>query len=137
MKLAFALAGLAAIAAAAPPFLFDPVPRWADEPETEEVCRAIEAECTGQMKDGTIEAEFVYDDLYDADGKLVGVRMVESTGCKPYDESLLLGERHFRTLFSEPGKPDLDDIHLELADGVPRDAVRIVKRGATNASIGC
>ena len=137
MKALIALAGLGAIAAAAPGFHFDPVPRWPEEPETEEVCKAIEAECAAQMVDGSIEAEFGYDDLYDADGKLVGVRMVRSTGCKPYDESLLLGERHFRTLFSEPGKPDLDDIHLELANGVPRDGVRIVKRGSTSASIGC
>jgi hypothetical protein len=137
VKLLLALAGMGAVAAAAPGFYFDPVPRWADEPETEDVCKAIVAECAAQMKDGSLEAEFVYDDLYDADGKLAGVRMVRSTGCKPYDESLLLGERHFRTMFSEPGKPDLDDVHLELANGVPRESVRIVKRGSTSASIGC
>jgi hypothetical protein len=137
VKLALGLGGLLAVAAGAPPFFFDPVPRWSEEPQTEDVCRAIETECADLLKDGQIDAEFVYDDLYDADGKLTGVRMVKSTGCKPYDESLLLGERHFRTLFSEEGKPDLDDVHLELATGVPRDGVRIVKRGSTSASIGC
>ena len=32
-------------AAAAPVFLFAPVPRWSEPPETEEVCAAIEMEC--------------------------------------------------------------------------------------------
>ena len=128
-----------ALVAAAPPgdFHFEPVPRWAQDPETETVCAAIRAECATMLKDDQIEAEFTYDDLYDPEGMLAGVRMVTSTGCKPLDEHLLLSERDFRTAFSQPGKPDLDDIRLEMAPGIPKDKVRIAKRGTTSATIGC
>ena len=53
------------------------------------------------------------------------------------DEHLLLSHRHFATTFSEAGKPDLDDITVELAPGTPKDSVRLVKRGSTQVSIGC
>jgi hypothetical protein len=65
------------------------------------------------------------------------LRSLGSTGCKPLDEHLLLGHRHFRTVFTKPGEPDLDDIKVELAQGTTRDAVRLVKRGTTSVSIGC
>ena len=68
---------------------------------------------------------------YNADGMLVGLRSLQSTGCKPLDEHLLISHRHFATAFSEPGKPDLDDVTVELAPGTPKDAVRLVKRGST------
>lgn len=124
---------------AAPPqsFSMDPKPRWAEDPETEVVCAAIRAECHGMLKDGQIDVDWAYDDLYDADGMLVGVRQKQSTGCKPLDEHLVLSERHFRQAFSSEGKPDLDDITAELAPGVPKDGVRIVKAGTTSVSIGC
>ena len=68
---------------------------------------------------------------------LVGLRSLNSTGCKPLDEHLLLGQRHFHTVFTKEGQPDLDDIAVELAPGTPRDAVRLVKWGSTSVPIGC
>ena len=124
-------------AAPAPDFAFDPKPRWTEDPETEIVCAAIRAECPAQLKDGEIEAEWRYAEIYNADGMLIGVRSLGSTGCKPLDEHLVLGQRHFRTIFTKPGQPDLDDITAELAPGTPKDAVRIIKQGSTSVSIGC
>lgn len=133
-----ALMALAGGAAAQPStFAFEPKPRWAEDPETEVVCEAIRAECPAQLKDGEIETEWSYAELYDADGMLVGLRSLGSTGCKPLDEHMLLGQRRFRTVFTKAGEPDLDDIKVELAPGTSRDAVRLVKRGTTSVSIGC
>jgi len=131
------LVGAAALAQGAAPFFYDPQPRWAERPETEEVCAAIVKECPGLLKESEIETEWGYAELYDADGFLVGVRSVKSTGCKPLDEHLVLGQRHFRGAFSKPGVPDLDDIKAELAPGTNKDAVRIVKRGETQVGMGC
>jgi hypothetical protein len=142
MKLAAALilAGIAAagVAAAQRPagFAFEPAPRWAEEQETEAVCAAVEKECAGQLKDGSIEANWGYAELYDAGGYLVGLRSTRSTGCKPLDEHMLLGHRHFRTVFSK-GAPDLDDLRIDVAPGTNRDTVRLVKTGETSVSFGC
>lgn len=126
-------------AAAAPPsgFDFDPKPRWAGDPETQVVCSAIRAECSGMLKEGGIDAKWHYAEYYSADGMLVGIHSVVSTGCKPLDEHLLLSHRQFRMTFSEPGKPDLDEARVELAPGISKDAVRLVKSGSTQVSIGC
>jgi hypothetical protein len=131
------LATTASAAAAAPVFLFAPVPRWSEPPETEEVCAAIEKECPTLWAAETIETEFGYEELYDPEGILVGVQMTRSTGCKPLDESLLLGQRRFRLAFHAEGKPDIDDIHAELGAGVSPDQVRIVKASQTSVSMGC
>jgi hypothetical protein len=133
-----AMITLAGGAAAQPSgFDYSPVPRWADDPETEVVCAAMRAECAGILKRGEVDAEWRYAELYDADGRLVGVHSLASTGCKPLDEHLLLSHRHFRTMFSEEGKPDLDDIRVELKPGTPKDSVRLVKEGSTQVSMGC
>jgi hypothetical protein len=50
---------------------------------------------------------------------------------------MLLDHRHFLTLFTKPGEPDLDDIAVELAPGTPKDAVRLVKHGTISVSFGC
>lgn len=136
---AVALAGLTAFAAAqtARPFVYDPVPRWAEEPETEEVCKAIAAECAASFPNGEIEANWGYAELYDADGFLVGLRTMASTGCKPLDEHMLLSHRQFRGAFNQDGQPELEDIAVELKAGTPKDAVRLVKRGETQVGIGC
>ena len=134
---ASALVGAAALAQGAAPFFYDPQPRWAEDPETEVVCAAIVKECVSLLKDGEIKADWGYAELYDPDGYLVGLRSLKSTGCKPLDEHLLLGQRHFRGAFSKAGVPDLDDIKAELAPGLNKDAVRIVKTGETQVSIGC
>jgi hypothetical protein len=125
--------------AAAQPSSFDysPQPRWADDPNTEVICAAIRAECKGSLKKGEIDADWSYAELYDADGMLVGLKSVGSTGCKPLDEHLLLSHRHFRTMFAGDGKPDLDDIKVELKPGTPKDGVRLVKTGSTQVSMGC
>lgn len=133
-----AAASLAGAAAAQPSdFSYDPKPRWAEDPETEVVCAAIRAECPAMLKKGELDTEWGYAELYDADGMLVGLRSLQSTGCKPLDEHLLLDHRHFVTVFSEPGKPDLDGITVELAAGTPKGSVRLVKRGSTQVSMGC
>jgi hypothetical protein len=120
-----------------PTFSFDPQPRWQEDPETEEVCRAMESECSAQLKDGQIDSEWGYAELYNADGYLVGLRSLKSTGCKPLDEHMLLSHRHFVTVFSKDGAPDLDDMTVEVAPGTNPDSIRLVKRGATQVSIGC
>lgn len=133
-----AIVTLAGSAAAQPStFFYEPKPRWAEDPDTEVVCAAIRAECPAQLKDGEIDTDWSYAELYDVDGMLVGLRSLGSTGCKPLDEHLLLGQRHFRTVFTKKGQPDLDDIKVELAPGTSRDAVRLVKQGTTSVSIGC
>lgn len=131
----FALAGMTADRPAT--FSFDPQPRWQEDPETEDLCKAMDSECAGQLKDGQIEADWGYAEYYNADGYLVGVRSLKSTGCKPLDEHMLLSHRHFVTVFSQDGAPDLDDIKVEVAAGTNPDTVRLVKRGETQVSIGC
>jgi hypothetical protein len=129
---------LAGMTADRPPtFSFDPQPRWQEDPETEDLCKAMESECASQLKDGQIESDWGYAEYYNADGYLVGVRSLKSTGCKPLDEHMLLSHRHFVTVFSKDGSPDLDDIIVEVAAGTNPDTVRLVKRGETQISIGC
>jgi len=120
------------------PFTFSPTPRWAEEPETDALCTAIRAECRA-IKDVTdINAEFGYEELYDAHLQLVGVRMTKSTGCKPLDESELLGRRHFRMAFHHAGAPDLDgDLRVDVRAGTDPAAVTIVKASSTQISLGC
>lgn len=130
-----ALAGMTADRPAT--FSFDPQPRWQEDPETEDVCKAIQSECSAQLKDGQIDADWGYAEYYNADGYLVGLRSLKSTGCKPLDEHMLLSHRHFVTVFSQDGAPDLDDIRVEVAAGTNPDSVRVVKRGETSVSIGC
>src|SRR5690349_6475528 len=134
------IAAVAALGAGAPAppgsFEYSPQPRWAEDPETEMVCAAIRAECKGVLKDGAIDVDWGYAALYNADGILVGLRSVKSTGCKPLDEHLLLDHRHFLTVFTKPGEPDLDGITVEVAPGVSKDAVRVVKRDSMSVSMG-
>ena len=137
---AFVVAGTALMAMTADrpaSFSYDPQPRWQEEPETSDLCRAMESECAGQLKDGQIDADWGYVESYNADGYLVGLRSVKSTGCKPLDEDMLLSHRHFVTVFSEKGSPDLDDIKVEVAAGTNPDSVRLVKQSQTQVSIGC
>jgi hypothetical protein len=133
------IAGLLALtgAGAASEFAYDPKPRWVEDPETDVVCAAIRAECPGKLKNGELDVEWSYAEVYDADGMIVGLRSLQSTGCKPLDEHLLLSHRHFARVFSEPGKPDLDNISAELAPGTSKNSVRIIKRGSTQVSFGC
>lgn len=142
-KLTIGFAGLVCLAAVgiaaqtSRPFAYDPVPRWAEDPETEEVCKAVAAECAGKFPDGEIETNWGYAELYDADGYLVGLKTIASTGCKPLDEHLLLSHRHFRGAFSKDGEPELEGIAVELKPGTPKDSVRLVKKGETQVGIGC
>lgn len=133
------IAAAALLAGAAPPasFDYDPKPRWAEDPDTGVVCEAVRAECQGVLKDGGIDADWEYVALYDADGMLVGLHSLKSTGCKPLDEHLVLDHRHFLTVFTKPGEPDLDGITAVLAPGTPKDSVRLVKRDSMSVSFGC
>jgi hypothetical protein len=133
------LAGIALVAAAQRPagFSFEPQPRWTEEPETEALCEAMARECAGQLTDGSIDANWAYAEIFNADGFLVGLKSLQSTGCKPLDEHMLLGHRHFATVFSKDGAPDLDNLTVETAAGVDRNEVRLVKKGETSVSIGC
>lgn len=132
------VAGLLLAAAQRPSgFFYDPQPRWAEDPETEALCEVIASECAGQIREGAIEANWGYAEYFNADGFLVGLKSVQSTGCKPLDEHMLLGHRHFATVFSKDGAPDLDNLSVETAPGVDRNSVRLVKRGETSVSIGC
>jgi hypothetical protein len=130
-----------ALAADPPPFTFSPEPRWKsgpnEEPETDEVCAAIKRECPGIKDVSNINADFGFDALYDVDGNLAGMRMTKSTGCTPLDESLLLSQRKFILAFHKDGQQDLDNIHAEVAPGVDRGSVRIVKKDGTSVSLGC
>lgn len=132
---AFALAAMTADRPSG--FSFDPSPRWQEDPETEQLCVAMESECAGQMTDGQIDTNWAYAELYNADGYLVGLRSLRSTGCKPLDERMLLSQRHFVTVFSRDGAPDLDNMLIETAAGMDREGVRLVKKGETQVSIGC
>lgn len=136
VHVAIAIAASALLAAAAP-FAFEPQPRWSEEQETETVCAVIRAECPGTLKADSIETEWGYAEVYDADGRLVGLRSTKSTGCKPLDEHMLLGQRKFRTTFTDEGGRDLEGIKVELAPGTPREAVRLVRESSTNLSMGC
>ena len=68
---------------------------------------------------------------------LVGLRSTKSTSCRPLDEHMLLGQRKFRTTFTDEGGRDLEGIQVELAPGTPRDAVRLVRESSTSLSMGC
>ena len=131
-----ALSTLAGAAAydwqAARDFFYSPVPRWAFNPErdldfSEQVCPAIRKECPSLHAD-EFAMSFAYDELYDATGKLAGVRLLKGSGCAPLDESIVLGQREFRAKFHKEGESDLDDITVEVVDSASPDVVRIVKR---------
>ena len=141
--IAVGVIGAAAVAVAATAqqggrFEFQPMPRWADEQETEVVCEAVRAECATVMKDGGIEADWGYSEVYDGNLRLVGVRSLKSTGCKPLDEHLLLGQRDWVGKFVDGPNQDFDgDVALEFAPGGDRSGFRLVKRGSTSVSFGC
>lgn len=133
-----AIGGAAALAAQQGAFEFQPQPRWAEEQETEIVCEAMRNECAATMKDGGMDVDWSYELVFDADLKLVGVRNVQSTGCKPLDEHLLLGQRKWVGTFANKDGRDLDeDITVALAPGTPKQSVRILKQGTTSVSFGC
>lgn len=112
-----------------------PAPRWDKDPENGPLCAAIRAECAGQFPDGNIDATMAFDELHDTGGRLSGMRLVRSTGCKPLDEAMLLGRKEFRQRFEADGSPTLDDITVEVKPGIDPAAVRIVRR-VDNLQIG-
>ena len=129
-------AGSAALAAGGT-LSYAPKPRWAEEPESEAVCAAIEKECPALWAKDQIESDIAYDELYDVKGELAGVRVTKGTGCAPLDESLALGHAKFRLAFHEEGKPDLDETRVELRPDIDPDGVRIVKSSGTSLTFGC
>ena len=126
-------AGLAAQSAGL--FEFSPVPRWQTEPESEPLCEAIRAECPSMAAKGSIDATMAFDEVHDVNGKLAGLRLVTSTGCKPLDEAMLVGRKEFRQRFEADGAPTYDDFKVELKAGINPADVRIVRR-VDNFQIG-
>ena len=133
-----ALLGAASAVAAqnADSFLYSPTPRWKAEPDMDEVCVAVRRECPQLANLPEIAATLVVDELYDASGRLSGLRLERGTGCAPIDESFLLGHREFRDTFHREGESDLDGIRAELQPGVDPAKVRIVRSYETNYSSG-
>lgn len=119
-------------------FFFDPVPRWQEEPEIEAVCEAMRRDCPAMGRLADIRTSMEYDQIYDVGGRLVGLRMTRSTGCRALDEATLLGQRRFITTFSREGEPDLnDDLRVELAPGIDPAGVRMVKSVEMTIGTGC
>ena len=133
------LAGAAAYDWEGQGFFYSPVPRWAYDPRqdhdfTEQVCPAIRRECPGFQADD-IQLTMAYDELFYANGRLAGIRLTKGSGCRPLDESVVLGQREFKGKFSEEGKSDIDGVMLETGEGVDRAKVRIV-RHSDNLTFG-
>jgi hypothetical protein len=118
-------------------FFYAPAPRWQTEPESAEVCAEARRECPQLAGLPEIATTIAYDELYDANGRLSGLRVVRGTGCAPLDESFLLGQRRFREDFHHDGQSDLDGIHVETRAGVDPAGVRIVKPEETHYSTSC
>lgn len=121
-------------------FTFSPMPRWhvdvGDEPDYRAVCIAVEAEC-GQVPEGGVTLDFAYDELYNTRGNLIGLRVTESTGCRAWDESLLLGKRGFILGFRKEGQPDLKDVYVEYKDEVESENIRMVKPKTSTVGLKC
>ena len=119
-------------------FFFDPVPRWQEEPEMEAVCEAIRRDCPAMGRLTDIRTSMEFDQIYDVGGRLVGLRMTRSTGCRALDESTLLAQRRFITSFSREGEPDHnDDLGVELAPGIDPAGVRLVRTVDMSIGTGC
>ena len=122
-------------------FFYSPTPRWAFDPKqdldfAEKVCPEIRRECPG-LDASDINVNVAYDELYYANGRLAGVRMTKGSGCRPLDEAIVLGDREFKAKFETDGA-SLDDVKLELGEGVDKAKVRIVKEVANHSfGAGC
>lgn len=119
-------------------FFFDPVPRWQEEPELNLVCEAMRRDCPAMARLTDIRTSMAFDELYDVNGQLVGMRVTRSTGCAALDEATLVGQRRFRTGFSREGRSDLnDDLRIELRPGIDPAGVRIVRSTDMSIQTGC
>jgi hypothetical protein len=112
-------------------FSYSPTPRWDGEPEGDMVCKAIKKECPQAWKKKQDEFEIGYELLYDVNGSVSGMRITRSSDCKPVDEYYQMFKRSM--LFS----PKLEDIRVELAEGVKPQDIRIIKSDSTNFSFNC
>lgn len=138
LTMGLALSATALGAQATSTFLFDPVPRWQEEPELDEVCEVMRRECPAMARLTDIRTSMAYDEIFDVTGRLVGMRMTRSTGCRALDEAQLVGRREFRASFSREGEPDLnEDIRVELAPGVDPTGVRLVQSTDMTIQTGC
>ena len=108
-------AGTALAAQAGDDFFFSPVPRWPDEPETDAVCAAMRQECPAIMsRAGDVDREVEYDELFDGTGRLRGVRVTRSSGCRALDEYTVSTTRHFFGAMHRDGQTDLGEYSLEV-----------------------
>ena len=131
-----ALAGGAAYEWEGAGFFYSPAPRWAFDPKqdldfAEKVCPEIRRECP-DLDASDINVNVAYDELYYANGRLAGVRMTKGSGCRPLDEAIVLGDREFKAKFETEGV-SLDDVKLELGEGVDKSKIRIVKEVANHS----
>jgi hypothetical protein len=135
--LALLMAASAGAAQDSSNFFYAPVPRWQAEPDMEEVCAAARRECPQLAGLPEIVTTIAYDELYDANGRLSGLRLVRGTGCAPLDENFLLGQRRFHDDFHREGQSDLDGIRVEAQPGVDVTRIRLVKSSESQYSTGC
>jgi hypothetical protein len=112
-------------------FSYSPAPRWDGEPESDLVCKAVKKECPIVWKKKQEEFQIGYELLYDVSGTVSGMRITRSSDCKPVDEYYQMFKRSM--LFS----PKLEDIRVELAEGVKPQDIRIIKSDSTNFSFNC
>ena len=131
-------AGSALGAQAGDDFLFSPVPRWPDEPETDAVCAAIRQECPAIIsRAGDVDRDVEYDELFDTTGRLRGIRVTSSSGCRALDEYTLVSTRHFIRAMHRDGETDLGEFSLEVPAGISPEGVRVVHHNRTSNTIGC
>jgi hypothetical protein len=112
-------------------FSFSPMPRWSTEPENDAVCQAMKKECAQAWKKKQDEFQIGYELLYDAAGSVTGMRITQSSSCKPVDEYYQMFKRSM--LFS----PKLENIRVELAEGIKTDDVRIIRSDSTSFNFTC
>ena len=118
-------------------FFYSPVPRWSSEPPSEALCAAMRRECPAILpRTGNVSRDVAYDELYDAAGHLRGLRVTQSTGCRPLDEETAVSMRRFIRDMHEHG-PDLPDYRIETPAGISAEGMRIVHHNHTTNIVGC
>jgi hypothetical protein len=113
------------------PFAYSPTPRWTSEPDREQVCEAVRKECAKAWKGKQGNYEIGYDMIYAANGDVIGMRITQSSTCKPIDEVYQIFKRSM--IFT----PRLEGMHVELDPGVRPEDVRIIKSDITNYAYSC
>jgi hypothetical protein len=131
-------AGTALAAQAGNDFLFSPIPRWPDEPELDAVCAAMRQECPGIVpRSGDVNGDVEFDELFDSTGRLRGIRVTNSSGCRALDEYVVVSMRHYTNAMHREGQTDLGEYSLETPAGISPEGVRVVHHNRTSNNLGC